>query len=445
MPLVDIQSISAGNNHACAVTTTGAVKCWGNNMYGALGDGTTVDQAYAVYVQGLDAEVAAVAAGSYHTCALTVNGGVKCWGANSSGQLGNGTTTGSSIPVDVTGLTSGVVSISAGTDVSCAVTAAGGVKCWGWNGTGQLGDGTTTHRSTPVDVTGLTSSAQAVTVGDSFTCALTTGGGVKCWGSNMYGRLGNGTTNNSSIPVDVVGLPSGAASLSLGAFHACAVTTTGAAQCWGLNSSGQLGDGTTTDHLIPIGVSDLASGVEKVSNGGVFTCALTAGGGVKCWGANYSSQLGDGTTTYSSIPVDVTGMGSGITMVDAGYSYACALTESGEVMCWGYNYYGQLGRGSTGGQSGVPSNVKTLGQEPPPIVTSTPTPSVTGMQEPSDTLTPSPTHTPALTQTPTPSPTDSPVLTATTTPTETETPTPTETPLLIATNTRTVTVTPTPT
>lgn len=418
-------------------------------MYGALGDGTTVDKAYAVYVQGLDVGVVAVAAGSYHTCALTVNGGVKCWGANSAGQLGNGTTTSSSLPVDVIGLTSGVVSISAGSDVSCAVTAAGGVKCWGWNGVGQMGDGTTTNRSTPVDVTGLTSSAQAVAVGDAFSCALTTGGGVKCWGSNMYGRLGDGTTNNSSIPVDVVGLSSGTESLSLGAFHACAVTSGGGVVCWGWNSSGQLGDGTTTDHPTPVGVSGLVSGVEKVSSGGVFTCALTTGGGVKCWGANYSYQLGNGTNTNSSIPVDVAGMGSGITMIDVGYAYACALTEGGDVMCWGYNYYGQLGRGLSGGQSGVPGNVVTLRQEPTPIGPSTPTPSVTVTPEPSVTRTPSPTDTPELTRTPTSSPTETPIRTATPTPSETDTQTPTDTPPLIATDTQTVTVTrtltPTPT
>ncbi|MCX6538746.1 MAG: RCC1 repeat-containing protein, partial [Acidobacteria bacterium] len=260
-----------------------------------------------------------VAAGSYHTCALTVGGGVKCWGLNFDGQLGDGTPTSRSTPVNVSGLTSGVSAVAAGRFHTCAVTSGGGVKCWGSNQYGQLGDGTTTHRFTPVDVSGLTSGVIAVTAGYFHTCAVTSGGGVKCWGYNNSGQLGDGTS------------------------HTCAVTSGGGVKCWGSNNLGQLGDGTTTQRVTPVDVSALTSGVSAVDAGGYHTCALTAGGGVKCWGLNSIGQLGHGTTTQHLTPVDVSGLTSGVIAVTAGYFHTCAVTSGGGVKCWGYNNSGQLG------------------------------------------------------------------------------------------------------
>ena len=192
-------AVAAGASHTCALTTAGGVKCWGRNGYGQLGDGTTDNRYTPLDVTGLSAGVAAVTAGGSHTCALTTAGGLKCWGASDVGQLGDGTTDNRSTPVDVTGLTSGVAAVAAGRDHTCALTTAGGLKCWGGNGCGQLGDGTQSDRYTPVDVTALTS---GVAAGGYHTCALTTADGLKCWGHKRRGQLGDGA---GWIAVNVVG------------------------------------------------------------------------------------------------------------------------------------------------------------------------------------------------------------------------------------------------
>jgi len=192
---------------------------------------------------------------------------------------------------------------------TCALTIAGGVKCWGDNFNGELGDGTYTNRSTPVDVSGLTTGVTAITAGGGNTCALTTAGAVKCWGYNSNGQLGDGTTADRLTPVDVFALKSGVTSISAGTFRStCAVTAEGAAKCWGYNGFGELGDGTTTDRLTPVAVSGLEVGVADISAAGIHTCALTTAGAVKCWGYNSRGELGDGTTTQRLAPVAVIGL-----------------------------------------------------------------------------------------------------------------------------------------
>lgn len=207
--------------------------------------------------------------------------------------------------MDVSGLGSGIAAIAAGRDHTCALTTGGGVKCWGRNWAGQLGDETTTNRNTPVDVSGLGGGVAAIATGQSHTCALTTSGGVKCWGANGSGQLGDGTTTNRTTPVDVVGLGSGVAAIAAGERHTCALTTGGGVKCWGSNGSGQLGDGTWTQRNTPVDVSGLGSGVQAIAAGGSHTCALTTGGGVRCWGWDGYGQLGLGTIIYRTTPVDV--------------------------------------------------------------------------------------------------------------------------------------------
>ncbi len=347
-----ITPIAAGRDHTCALTSGGGVRCWGANSAGQLGNGTTTQTAVPVPVDvaGLASGVSAIAAGGNHACALTIGGGVKCWGANSAGQLGNGTTTyGSDVPVDVAGLASGVSAISAGGDHTCALTGGGGVKCWGANHAGQLGDGTTADFGVPVpiDVAGLASGVSAISAGGSHTCALTSGGGVKCWGNNDNGQLGNGTTTyrttySDSVLVDVSGLASGVTAIAAGYIHTCALTSGGGVKCWGSNYVGELGIGTTTYSSVPVDVAGLASGVTEIP-ASRHTCALTIGGGVKCWGANDHGQIGNGTTTTSGVPVEVLGLASGVSAIAAGEWHTCAVMSGGGIKCWGDNYVGQLG------------------------------------------------------------------------------------------------------
>ena len=195
-----------GPPHLCRNNCGGGGTCWGSNLEGELGDGTTIRRTAPAEVEGLSSGVIAVSTGASLTCALTTTGGVKCWGWNKDGQVGDGTTTSRTKPVDVVGLTNGVIAISPGIFQTCALTTVGGLMCWGGNSAGQLGDGTTVQQSTPVDVVGLTSGVAAVSTG-FHTCAVTIAGGVMCWGGNSVGQLGNRTTAQRSTPVDVVGFP----------------------------------------------------------------------------------------------------------------------------------------------------------------------------------------------------------------------------------------------
>ena len=343
-----IRPIAAGGNHTCAVTVAGGVMCWGNNEYGQLGDGTTTSSTIPVVVTGLTSSVAAVAAGYNHTCVLTDSGGVQCWGYNYHGQLGDNTTTSSTIPVVVTGLNSDVVAIAAGSGHTCALTTSGGVMCWGDNGYGQLGDGTATSSTIPVAVEGLSSGVAAVAAGGAHTCALTDFGGVMCWGYNGDGQLGDGSfTTSRRTPVGVVGLADGVTAIIAGRDHTCASMSSGGIKCWGRNWYGQLGDGYTTSRPTPVNVVGLAGGVVAIAAGGLHTCAITSIGGVKCWGYNHNGQLGDGSTTSRTVPVDVEGLATGIATIAAMDDHTCAIISTGGIKCWGDNDYGQLGNGST--------------------------------------------------------------------------------------------------
>jgi alpha-tubulin suppressor-like RCC1 family protein len=333
-------AVSAGDRHACAIVTSGGVECWGNNSLGQLGDGTTNTNSYIsspVTVSGLSG-VTAISAGGDFTCSLLPNETVMCWGHNGYGQLGDGTKMNRTTPVAVSGL-SGVIAIAAGLRSACALLSGGVVKCWGDNFNGELGNGTKGSPSTtPVTVSGL-NGASAVSVGNSHACAVVAAGAAKCWGENSDGQLGDGTKGDSTAPVAVSAL-SGATAISAGVSNTCALLTSGAVSCWGLGAG--LGNGTTTPNAyssIPVAVSDLSGGV-AISAGAIHTCALLVDGALKCWGNNYDGQLGADTGDLSAeVPV-VANIGN-VIAVDAGSTFTCVLLPGGAVECWG-SWYGPL-------------------------------------------------------------------------------------------------------
>ncbi len=347
MPAASVSAISTGGANTCALTSIGAPQCWGRNAYGQLGDGTTISRFKAGGVSGLAGGVSVVRAGASHTCVLTAAGAIKCWGDNFFGQLGDGTKTANALPQQVSGPTSGFDAISAGSQHTCAITSSGGVKCWGFNEFGQLGDGTDLWRYSPVDVAGLAAGVSAIAAGGLHTCALMSTGGVKCWGLDDKGQLGNGVSMASYEPTDVVGLSSGVQAIAAGGGHSCALTAAGGVLCWGDNRSGQLGDGTwgETDGIrpAPVQVIGMGSGVSAIAAGGLHTCALMSTGNVKCWGNNESGQVGDGTNQSRNVPADATDLSGGVSAIASGGAHACALLSVGGIKCWGGNADGQLG------------------------------------------------------------------------------------------------------
>jgi alpha-tubulin suppressor-like RCC1 family protein len=343
-------SVAAGNNHTCRLDSGGGIKCWGDNSLGQLGNGTTTSSLAPVSVTGLTSGVTAIAAGDAQTCALTSAGGVKCWGNNANGQLGNGTTTPANMPVDVTGLTSGVTAIAAGDNHTCAALYAGGVKCWGWGTSGQLGNNSVASSSTPVDVQGLPAGVAATALSGGFrhTCAALSDGSARCWGRNDQGQLGDGTfTTPRPTAVTPIGLTSGVTAIAARGAHTCVVQT-GSVKCFGLNSAGQLGNGSTTRSNTPVTATGLTN-ITAVAAGGSHSCALSSTGTVSCWGLNQEGSLGIGepTTNNALTARTVTALTTPQTSLTASSQHTCSLQADQSVRCWGLNTSGQLGNGNT--------------------------------------------------------------------------------------------------
>jgi alpha-tubulin suppressor-like RCC1 family protein len=373
--------VATGSLESCAITELGGVKCWRGNLQAVdiagLGSGVVAlavgyqscalmtssgvkcwsSTRIPVDVFGLTSGVAAIAVGGGHACALMTSGGVKCWGNNASRQLGNNSTIQSNTPVDVIGLTSGVTAISTGSNFTCAVTASGGAKCWGDNTYGQLGDNSLLPRSSVVDVFELTSGVKAIAAGGRHACAIARDGSVLCWGSNEKYQLGNLDLPASSFGRPLPPITSGSlvflVSIVAGTNHTCGADGLGGVKCWGDGGYGQLGDGGARKFSTPESVNNLTSGVAQISAGGNDSCALTAGGEVKCWGANeagpYLVELNiNGYYNQSRrSPVGVSGLSNSIRAVSAGGAHTCALGIGDDVKCWGNNNNGQLGDGTT--------------------------------------------------------------------------------------------------
>ena len=328
--------------YTCGVTPDYRAYCWGVNYGGQLGDGTTVTARLTPVAVEITLLFQQVSAGGSHTCGVTPDHHAYCWGSNGIGALGDGTTDDHSTPVAVAGGHQ-FRQVDAGMDFTCGVTYPDNrVYCWGNNWTGQLGDGTTTPHLTPEAVVGGLSFKQ-VRAGASHTCSITTTNRAYCWGSNSYGQLGDSSKVTRLQPTQVAA-GRRFREMDAGGNHTCAVTTTYRAFCWGYGRNGALGTGKLGVALWPRAVAGGLS-FSRVTTGNGHTCGETTGNRAYCWGYNFYGQLGDGTTTNRLSPVPVAG-GLSFAQASAGSQHTCGITPVNVAYCWGDNILGALGDGT---------------------------------------------------------------------------------------------------
>ena len=373
----------------CSLLLTGGIECWGDNNDGELGNGTSTRlDCYPasctnapVAVTGITnatsvASSSVFDAGWFNSyCAVLSTGGIECWGDNTWGELGDGGGFGSDTPVPVSGITNATSLASDGYGY-CAVLTSGGIDCWGFNEQGDLGNGDLSDSNVPVAVSGITNAANLMSDGAGY-CAILTSGGVECWGDNTYGELGNGGSDSSDcsdhplsldcsdVPVAVSGITNAASLASDGLFSPagyCAVLTSGGVECWGDGGGGELGNGDLSDSNVPVAVTGITDAASLASDQNGY-CAVLTSGGIECWGDNTDGQLGDGGVDSadcsgfigcSDVPMAVSGITDAASItsdehyLDLTDSY-CAILTSGDVVCWGSNFEGELGAGNGSG------------------------------------------------------------------------------------------------
>jgi alpha-tubulin suppressor-like RCC1 family protein len=347
-------SISAGDEHTCAIATNHALYCWGKNTDGQLGIGPASAQNTPQRV-GSSTSWSSVSAGSAFTCARHESGSLYCWGNGASGQLGLGDFDDRNTPKKVVTTIKDWASVDASGSHVCARRAAGSIYCWGNNGSGELGQGAGNpdDRSTPGKV-GTSTSWKSVSTGGAATCALHENAAIYCWGSNGQGHLGIGNVGDKSSPTKIPA-PTKWTSVSVGQLHTCARHATGSLYCWGYNNDGQLGTGGGgfSSKYTPqkVGTSTSWTGVTAGSS---HTCAKHSSGSLYCWGLGTGGRLGTGDGASKPSPAKV-GTSTSWTTVSAGGMHTCALLSSGSAYCWGTNSSGQLG--TSGGPSAVPKKI----------------------------------------------------------------------------------------
>jgi alpha-tubulin suppressor-like RCC1 family protein len=364
------KTINSGQSHTCVLLDNGSVSCWGWNNYGQLGDGGNTDNTTPILTSSLGPgrTAVAVSTGGYHTCAILDNGSVSCWGRGGDGALGNGGNTdkNTSTPTSSLGLGRTAVAISSGEYHTCAILDNGAVSCWGRGGFGQLGNGgnTSNNNTTPTSSLGVGRTAVAISSGGYHTCALLDNGSVSCWGQGGSGQLGNGGNSDKSTPTLTSSLGTGrvAVAISSGGSHTCALLDNGEVFCWGLGGSGQLGNGGTSNQNSPSLTSSLGVGrtAVAISTGGYHTCAILDSGNVSCWGWNSYGQLGNGGTSQRNIPTIASSLGRVAVAVSLGGIHSCAVLDNGSVSCWGLGDDGALGNGGTS-DNNTPTPTSSLG------------------------------------------------------------------------------------
>ncbi len=334
--------VSAGHSHSCALDAGHHAWCWGRNLYGALGDGTTEDR-HAPVAVATGVPFAAISAGLDYTCALATTGGVYCWGANFNGQLGNRTAIHSALPV--TAATSGYRSVSAGESHTCGTRTDGRTFCWGTALANEPDGSRLPDELAPALLDGP--GFAAVSAGFEIACAVTPAGTPYCWGNRAPGVLVTDSGQSSSnhpvaVPANGVALVSIDASWK----SACGLTAAGRAWCWGFNGNGQVGDGTLVDARTPQPVAGGLVSASLSARGPGHACGIAADDAAWCWGAGGFGALGTGTRAGSAVPVAVVG-GLRFARIAAGFYHTCGITTDGEAYCWGYGGFGQLGSGDT--------------------------------------------------------------------------------------------------
>lgn len=359
--------ITAGYTHTCAIVASGRAYCWGENATGNLGNGTTTSSSVPAAVAG-NLRFVTLAAGIQITCGIANDEATYCWGSNGVGTLGNGTTNDSHMPTPTSGsLKFKQISLGPGAGSShvCALTAAGEAYCWGNNFSGMIGDGSTENRLAPTRVSGSLAFS-SISAGDNHSCALTAAGAAYCWGSNSDGQLAQadgGQTcgdafvnwNCSTVPV-VVGGGLIFSSIEAGGSYTCGITTVGEAYCWGKGRDGELGHGQFAGSFSPVQVSGSLSFAFLAAGYPGQTCGITTSGDTYCWGGNLTGELGNGTTSPSNVPTRISG-DIKLTSIKAGGQFNCGLTPLREAYCWGANSSGSLGDGTSENRH-IPTQVR---------------------------------------------------------------------------------------
>ncbi|HEV8497570.1 MAG TPA: hypothetical protein VGQ56_11940 [Gemmatimonadaceae bacterium] len=350
-------ALALGARFSCVLTSDAKSYCWGDDLFGQLGDSSFIPKLVPKLSVG-GHSFTAIAAGNQTVCALDTGGGAWCWGDD---PLQPGVALSYQFAAVAVHASRALFSIAAGRKFACGLDADGAAYCWGENGRGQLGVGDTLAHATATKVTGG-QRFTSITTGFWHTCGLTAAGITYCWGDNTYGELGLGDTISSSAPKQISGTNT-FRSITAGSIHECGITTTGSAVCWGANYTGQLGDGTANRRLTPTpsapGLTFTILRAGRANSIFANTCGVTTTGDVYCWGWNSRGQLGNaashdacipaiGTATTfvcSYLPLKAAAI-SGVVAIDVGQEHVCALTSGGQLQCWGENAHGELGDGT---------------------------------------------------------------------------------------------------